>query len=207
MQLHRIDAKVPLEDQLGEFKLLQDEGKIGLIGLSEVDVDQLAEARKIVEIASVQNLYNVANRSSEAILDACEAAGIGFIPWFPLATGKLAAAGSPLSEIAERKSATRSQIALAWPLKRRTKNRPSDAVDDRARIVEAGAGELAVALDRIQLLPGADERDDIVRCTRRSSREGHAELLRQQRDLRFQRGAPSADSSEIGFEALLAVRP
>jgi pyridoxine 4-dehydrogenase len=118
MQLHRIDPAVPLADQLGEFKLLRDEGKIGLIGLSEVNTDQLAEAQKIVEISSVQNLYNVADRSAEDVLDACEAAGIGFIPWFPLATGKLAAAGGPLARIAEATGATPSQLALAWLLRR-----------------------------------------------------------------------------------------
>lgn len=118
MQLHRIDPKVPLADQLGEFKLLRDEGKIGLIGLSEVSVDQLAEAQTIVEIASVQNLYNVASRGAEAVLEACETQGIGFIPWFPLATGKLAAPGGPLAEVAERKRVSPSQLALAWLLHR-----------------------------------------------------------------------------------------
>ncbi len=142
MQLHRIDAKVPLEDQLGEFKMLQDEGKIGLIGLSEVDVDQLAEAQKIVEISAVQNLYNVANRASEAILDVCEAAGIGFIPWFPLATGQLAATGSPLSEIAGRKGATPSQVALAWLLRRSPVMLPIPGTSSVAHLEDniAGAG-------------------------------------------------------------------
>ena len=118
MQLHRIDPKVPLADQIGEFKLLQDEGKIGLIGLSEVTVEQLAEAQQIASIASVQNLYNIAARKAEAVLEACAAQGIGFIPWFPLATGKLAVPGGPLDEAAKRRGVTASQLALAWLLHR-----------------------------------------------------------------------------------------
>jgi pyridoxine 4-dehydrogenase len=117
-QLHRIDAKVPLAEQVGELKLLQDEGKIGHIGLSEVSVEQLQEAQRYATIASVQNLYNLANRDSEALLDYSEANGIAFIPWFPLATGKLAQPGGPLDAIAERLKATPSQLALAWLLRR-----------------------------------------------------------------------------------------
>jgi aryl-alcohol dehydrogenase-like predicted oxidoreductase len=115
-QLHRIDPKVDLADQIGELKLLQDEGKINQIGLSEINVDQLIEARKITEIATVQNLYNLANRSAEPLLDYCTAEGIGFIPWFPLATGELAGPGSKLTAIAEEKQASPSQLALAWLL-------------------------------------------------------------------------------------------
>jgi pyridoxine 4-dehydrogenase len=140
MQLHRIDGQVPLEDQLGEFKLLQDEGKIGLIGLSEVGPEQLAAARKIVEIASVQNLYNVANRSAEAVLEACAADGIAFIPWFPLATGKLATGDSPLSVIAERKGATPSQLALAWLLRRSPVMLPIPGTSSVAHLEENIAG-------------------------------------------------------------------
>ncbi|WP_335982611.1 MULTISPECIES: aldo/keto reductase [Streptomycetaceae] len=117
-QLHRIDPKVPLEEQVGELKRLQEEGKIAHIGLSEVDVDQLEAARAVAEIASVQNLYNLANRSAERLLDHAEAAGIAFIPWFPLATGELAKPGGPLAELAERHSASPSQLALAWLLRR-----------------------------------------------------------------------------------------
>ena len=117
-QLHRIDPKVPLEDQLGELALLQKEGKIGHIGLSEVSVDDYLAARKIVDVASVQNLYNVANRGSEALLDRADADGVAFIPWFPLATGQLARPGSPLTSIAERLQVTPAQLALAWLLRR-----------------------------------------------------------------------------------------
>ncbi|MDI5964431.1 aldo/keto reductase [Streptomyces sp. SL13] len=117
-QLHRIDPKVPLADQVGELKLLQDEGKIEHIGLSEVDVDQLEAARAITPIASVQNLYNLANRSAEKLLEHAEANGIAFIPWFPLATGELAAPGGPLDSLAAEHDASPSQLALAWLLRR-----------------------------------------------------------------------------------------
>ena len=115
-QLHRIDPKVDLADQIGELKLLQEEGKIDQIGLSEINVDQLIEAQKIAEIATVQNLYNLANRSAQPLLDHCTAENIGFIPWFPLATGELAGPGSKLAAIAEQKQASPSQLALAWLL-------------------------------------------------------------------------------------------
>src|SRR6478609_2041265 len=117
-QLHRIDAAYPLEDQVGEFKALQDEGKIRHIGLSEVTVDQIKAAREVAEITTVQNLYNLANRSSEDVLDYCEAEGIGFIPWFPLATGELSKEDGPLAAAARHHEATPSQLALAWLLRR-----------------------------------------------------------------------------------------
>jgi len=117
-QLHRIDPKVPLADQVGELKALQDEGKIRYIGLSEVSIDEVKAAQEIAEIVTVQNLYNLQHRDAEALLDWSEEQGIGFIPWFPLATGGLTGADSPLTDIAERKNATPAQIALAWLLKR-----------------------------------------------------------------------------------------
>jgi len=117
-QLHRIDPKVPLDDQIGELKLLQEEGKIRHIGLSEVSVDQVEAASKIATIVSVQNLFNLARRDAEPLLDYATERGIAFIPWFPLATGKLVGDGGPLSAIAERLDATPSQLALAWLLRR-----------------------------------------------------------------------------------------
>jgi pyridoxine 4-dehydrogenase len=117
-QLHRIDPKVPLEDQVGELAKLRDEGKIGFIGLSEVTVGQLRAAQEIAPIATVQNLYNLANRSAEELLDYSAANDIGFIPWFPLATGELAKPGGPLAELAARRGASPSQLALAWLLRR-----------------------------------------------------------------------------------------
>jgi aryl-alcohol dehydrogenase-like predicted oxidoreductase len=117
-QLHRIDSKVPLAEQLGELVALQQEGKIHHIGLSEVSVEQLQEAQELATIVSVQNLYNLANRSAEAVLDHCQANDIAFIPWFPLNTGKLSHESGPLAQIASEQQASPSQLALAWLLKR-----------------------------------------------------------------------------------------
>jgi pyridoxine 4-dehydrogenase len=117
-QLHRIDDKFPAEDQIGELVALQQEGKIRHIGLSEVNVDQLKAAQKVATIVSVQNMYNLTARDAEPVLDACEADGIGFIPWFPLAAGPLAAPDGPLQRIAADHHASPSQLALAWLLKR-----------------------------------------------------------------------------------------
>lgn len=117
-QLHRVDPQVPLEDQVGELKLLQEEGKIALIGLSNVDMGQFERARKVASIASVQNRYNLTDRESEDVLDKAESDGIGFIPWFPLATGALSAPDGPVAGIAKSLSSSPSQIALAWLLRR-----------------------------------------------------------------------------------------
>ena len=115
-QLHRPDPKVPYAESVGALKELQDEGKIRLVGVSNVDLDQLATARSIVDVVSVQNLYNLTDRHSEDVLDACAADGIAFIPWFPLAVGKLATPGGSLDEIAAAHDAAPGQIALAWLL-------------------------------------------------------------------------------------------
>ena len=117
-QLHRIDAQVPLEDQLGVFADLVTEGKVRYVGISEVSVAELEASQQILPIATVQNLYNVANRQSEALLTYCDEHDIGFIPWFPIATGQLAAEGGPLAHIAERTGHTPAQLALAWLLRR-----------------------------------------------------------------------------------------
>ena len=117
-QLHRIDPDYPVADQVGELKQLQDEGKIRHIGLSEVTVDQLVEAQKTAEIVSVQNLFNLADRDAEKLLDHCTEQGIGFIPWFPLATGHLSADDGPLAAAAQQHDATPAQLALAWLLQR-----------------------------------------------------------------------------------------
>ncbi len=117
-QLHRIDAKVPVEESLGALKDLQSEGKIGHIGLSEVSPEELERARRTVEIVSVQNRYNIADRVHEATLIACEQNGIGFIPWFPVAAGKLAQPGGVLDDAARKHGATVAQLSLAWLLHR-----------------------------------------------------------------------------------------
>jgi pyridoxine 4-dehydrogenase len=118
LQLHRIDPKVPVAEQVGELAKLQSEGKIRHIGLSEVSIDDVVEAGKTATIVSVQNLFNLAQRDAEPLLEYAETNGLGFIPWFPLATGELAKPGGPLDEIALEHDSTPSQLALAWLLRR-----------------------------------------------------------------------------------------
>ena len=117
-QLHRIDPKVPAEDQLGALKDLQAQGKVKHIGLSEVSVRQIQHARAIVPIVSVQNRYSVADRGSEDVLEYCEKENMGFIPWFPLAAGRVSGRSSPIGRVAAKLKATPSQLALAWLLAR-----------------------------------------------------------------------------------------
>ncbi len=117
-QLHRIDAKVPRDEQFGVIAQMQKEGLICHAGLSQVGVEEIKAAQKHFKVATVQNLYNLTNRGSEAVLDHCEAEGIGFIPWYPLASGDLARPGGVLDAIVHKTGATPSQIALAWVLKR-----------------------------------------------------------------------------------------
>jgi aryl-alcohol dehydrogenase-like predicted oxidoreductase len=117
-QLHRIDRKVPADDQFGALRDLQKEGKIQHVGLSEVGVSDIERARRIVPIATVQNQYNLAYRNSEDVLDYCARENIGFIPWFPLGTGDLAKPRGALVKIAKRLGATPAQVALAWLLKK-----------------------------------------------------------------------------------------
>jgi pyridoxine 4-dehydrogenase len=117
-QLHRVDPKVPADEQFGLLKDLQAEGKIRYAGLSEVSVAQIKAARKIVPIVSVQNLYNFTDRKYEDVLDYCTRENLGFIPWFPLATGNLAKPGSALERVARLLGAEPGQVALAWLLKK-----------------------------------------------------------------------------------------
>jgi aryl-alcohol dehydrogenase-like predicted oxidoreductase len=117
-QLHSPDGKVPYEESVGALKELQDEGKIRHVGVSNVSTEQLEQARGIVDVVTVQNRYNLEDRDSEDVLDACAEAGIGFIPWYPLNTGSLAQPGGPLDEIARGHEATPGQVALAWLLAR-----------------------------------------------------------------------------------------
>ena len=117
-QLHRIDAKVPRDEQLGVIAEMQREGLIRHVGLSEVSVEELEAARRFFPVATVQNLYNLVNRKSEDVLDHCAANGIGFIPWYPLAAGSLASSGGVLDTVAKKLGATPSQVALAWLLAR-----------------------------------------------------------------------------------------
>lgn len=117
-QLHRIDPKVPRDEQFNAVKSLLDEGTIAHAGLSEVSVEEIRAAQKIFKVATVQNRYNLVDRASEDVLAYCEAEGIGFIPWYPLAAGKLAESGSVLDQIAKAHHHASSQVALAWLLKR-----------------------------------------------------------------------------------------
>jgi pyridoxine 4-dehydrogenase len=116
--LHRIDPKVPVEESLGVFAKLQKAGKIRHIGLSEVSVKEIEQARKIVEIVSVQNRYNISDREHESVVDYCQQHGLAFIPWFPVAAGKLAAEDGPLAGAAKRHGASIAQLSLAWLLHR-----------------------------------------------------------------------------------------
>jgi aryl-alcohol dehydrogenase-like predicted oxidoreductase len=115
-QLHAVDPKVPIEDSIGALAELQEEGKIRHAAVCNVTVEELERARAIVEIVSVQNRYNLADRSSEEVLQACEPDGLAFLPWFPLATGELAKPGGAVAEVAAEHGATPAQVALAWLL-------------------------------------------------------------------------------------------
>jgi pyridoxine 4-dehydrogenase len=154
-QLHRIDARVPLEEQVGELANLQQEGKIRHIGLSEVDVEELEAAQVTATIASVQNLFNLTARDAEPLLDHCEANDIGFIPWFPLATGKLLEEGGPLAEIAAETGAEPSQLALAWLLRRSPVMLPIPGTSSLAHLEQnLGAAELELTDEQFAALEG-----------------------------------------------------
>ena len=144
-QLHRIDAKVPVAESLGALKDLQKAGKIRHIGLSEVSVREIEQARKTAEIVSVQNLYNLGNRQSEAVLDYCAKHELGFIPWYPLAAGKIARVGGPLERAAKRHGFTISQLALAWLLQKSPVMLPIPGTSDASHLKE-NVGAAAVSL-------------------------------------------------------------
>jgi pyridoxine 4-dehydrogenase len=149
-QLHRIDPKVRPEDQLGTLERLQAEGKIKHIGLSEVSVRQIEHAQTIVRIVSVQNRYSVTDRASENVLDYCEKHNLGFIPWFPLAAGKLSGAESPISRVAAQLKATPSQVALAWLLARSPVMLPIPGTS-RVPHLEENVAAASLKIDRSQL--------------------------------------------------------
>ncbi|MFI6316484.1 aldo/keto reductase [Nonomuraea sp. NPDC050556] len=134
-QLHRIDPTVPLADQIGALRLLQDEGKVRNIGLSEVTVAQVEEAEAITPIASVQNRYNFTDRASEDVLDYCERRGIAFIPWFPVAPLTRSAHGG-LDAVAARLGVSRTQVALAWLLHRSPVMLPIPGTSSRVHLEE-----------------------------------------------------------------------
>jgi aryl-alcohol dehydrogenase-like predicted oxidoreductase len=145
-QLHRIDPKVPAAEQFGMLKDLLDAGKVQAIGLSEVSVEEIVAARAIVPISTVQNLYNLTNRKSEAVLEYCEREGIGFIPWYPVAAGNLARAGGPLDTLARKRDVSVGQLTLAWLLHRSPVMMPIPGTSKLTH-VEENCAAAAVDLD------------------------------------------------------------
>jgi pyridoxine 4-dehydrogenase len=155
-QLHRIDRKFPAEDQVGELAALQQEGKIRHIGLSEVSVEQLAAAQQIAPIVSVQNMYNLTARTAEPLVDKVTDEGIGFIPWYPLAAGPLAAPDGQLHRFAADHHATPSQLALAWLLKRSPVMLPIPGTSRVAHLEEnVAAAEIVLSDDEFETLSRA----------------------------------------------------
>lgn len=145
-QLHRIDPKVPAEDQFGEIRAMQDEGLIRHVGLSEVSVDDVVAAQEFFEVVSVQNRYNVGDRVSEALLSFSQAQGIGFIPWYPLGARALVATDGPLGEIARAHGCTPSQVALAWLLQHSPVMLPIPGTGSVAHLEEnCGAAEVRLS--------------------------------------------------------------
>jgi pyridoxine 4-dehydrogenase len=152
-QLHRIDPQVPAEEQFGVLADLQREGKIRHLGLSEVSVDELELAQQHLEVATVQNRYNLLDRDSEEVLRRCEAQGIGFLPWFPIATGDLARPGGPLDDLATETGATPAQLALAWLLASSPVQLPIPGTSSVAHLEEnVGAASVELSDDQLARL-------------------------------------------------------
>lgn len=155
-QLHRIDPKVPAEEQFGVLADMQREGKIRHFGLSEVSVAEIEAAQKQLPVVSVQNLYNLADRKSEAVLDFCEKNAIGFIPWFPVAAGNLARPGGPLDEASKAHGATVAQLALAWLLKRSPVMLPIPGTSSVEHLIEnVGASDVQLTDEEFATLSAA----------------------------------------------------
>jgi aryl-alcohol dehydrogenase-like predicted oxidoreductase len=152
-QLHRIDPKVPRDEQFGVMQELQKEGKVRHLGLSEVSVDDIEAAQRVFHVATVQNLYNLTNRRAEDVLKYCEQQGIGFIPWFPLDAGKLAGSGPVIGEVAKAHHATPSQVALAWLLAKSPVMLPIPGTSSVAHLEEnVAAAELELTADEMARL-------------------------------------------------------
>lgn len=155
-QLHRVDPDVPADDQFGVLKELRDAGKAAEVGLSEVSVDQLDAARRIVPVVSVQNQYNIALRGADDVIEHCEQLGIGFIPWFPLASGKLSRPGGPIDQVAQASGATISQVCLAWLLRRSPVMLPIPGTSSVEHLEEnCGAAQLVLTDEQFDELSGA----------------------------------------------------
>jgi pyridoxine 4-dehydrogenase len=158
-QLHSPDREVPLEDSLGALRELQDEGKIRHVGVSNVSTEELDRARRVVEVVTVQNRYNIADRHSEDVLEACERDGIGFIPWFPLAVGDLATPGGALDGVARAHDATPAQVALAWLLARSRLMLPIPGTSSVQHLEEnAAAADLSLSDDEVRQISNARPR-------------------------------------------------
>ena len=152
-QLHSVDHRVPIEDSIGTLVELQREGKIRCIGVSNVSADELSRARSVAEIVSVQNGYNLRDRSSDGLIDICATAGIVFIPFYPLAKGRLVRSDSPVARIAERYHATPGQIALAWLLHRSPVMLPIPGTSSLAHFEEnLGAASIRLTTEEFQTL-------------------------------------------------------
>ncbi len=159
-QLHRIDDKFPLEDQIVELNKLQTEGKIRHVGLSEVTVDQLAAAQQVMPIVSVQNMYNLTARAAEPVLEEATNQGIAFIPWFPLAAGPLAAPDGPLARMAGEHDATPAQMALAWLLHRSPVMLPIPGTSSVAHLEEnVRAAEISLSEEEVEFLGAIGEQN------------------------------------------------
>lgn len=159
-QLHRIDPKTDRDEQFAEIAAMQKEGLIRHVGLSEVSVDDIKEAQKHFEVVSVQNLYNLVTRQSEAVLTYCEQENIAFIPWFPLAAGSLAREGSVLDEVAKKLEASPSQVALAWVLKRSPVMLPIPGTSKVAHLEEnVAAADITLSDEDFQALDQAGQQE------------------------------------------------
>jgi aryl-alcohol dehydrogenase-like predicted oxidoreductase len=152
-QLHTVDPRVPIEDSVGALAELQQEGKIRHIGVSNVSAEELDRARQIAEVVSVQNRFNLSDRASEEVLETCERDGLGFLPWYPLAVGKLARPGGPVDEVARSHGAAPAQVALAWLLQRSPVTLPIPGTGSIAHFEEnLEAGELELTPEEMQAL-------------------------------------------------------
>jgi pyridoxine 4-dehydrogenase len=161
-QLHRIDPAVPAADQFGALKELRDAGKVSEVGLSEVAVADIELARTIVPVVTVQNQYNIAQRGADDVIEYCEDHGIGFIPWFPLGSGRLSRDGGPLDAVAREVGATVSQVCLAWLLRRSPAMLPIPGTSSVAHLVENQAAA-AISLSDEQYEALVDARKPLRR--------------------------------------------
>lgn len=152
-QLHRIDPTVPADEQFGVMAALREEGKIHLVGLSEVGIAEIEQAQRVVDVATVQNRYNLVDRGSDEVLRYCTEQGIGFLPWFPIASGELARPGGPVAELVDRTGATPSQIALSWLLQRSSVMLPIPGTSSLAHLEEnCRAAEVTLDLEAVEKL-------------------------------------------------------